>query len=389
MTAAVALLAALLALPACDPQPNDDMRVIVSSGPVYEVPARAAPAVKPIPQTAGRGTLILEGGGASLDEASRLIVALAGVKPTLCLFDTTPKGGGDPYHKFDGIGRIKMLTVNVTSNISEQASVIDALDGCTGYFFNGGDPIMLSSAFRPNAEDSAALKIIRRRFELNGAVVAGTGTGAMMAGDLSLCDCGAESSVSALSQGTVFEAPGFVFVHGVLIDAHFFTRGVIGRHLYALADTQEPVGIGIDETTAVVVPGNGGMWQVIGEGRVALIQRGAHSTVKNLDGFTISVLNAGDRFDPMTGRIVIAPKRKPVPLGRNPAAPTLEVAGVFESGHVLSLILALVQSPSMTARGFDDASSTAVKLTKRPNSAMFSDGASVSVVDIGISISRS
>src|SRR5262249_47717076 len=241
------------AVAACDPTTNDDVRVIISSGPVYEVPARTAPAVKPIPQKPGRGTLILEGGGTSLDEASRLTVALAGVKPVLCLFDTTPKGGGDPYHKFDGIGRLKMLTINVTSNISEQASVIEALQGCTGYFFNSGDPIMLSNALRPNAQDSPALKIIRKRFELNGAVVAGTGIGAMMAGDLSLCDCGSESSVGALTQGTIFEAPGFVFVHGVLIDAHFFARGVIGRHLYALADTQEPVGVGIDETTAVIV----------------------------------------------------------------------------------------------------------------------------------------
>src|SRR5262249_49571535 len=163
-----------------------------------------------------------------------------------------------------------------------------------------GDPIMLSNALRPNAQDSPALKIIRKRFELNGAVVAGTGIGAMMAGDLSLCDCGSGSSVGGLTQGTIFQAPRFVFVHRVLLAAHFFARGVIGRHLYALADTQEPVGVGIDETTAVIVPGNGGLWQVIGEGRVAVIRRGAHSSVKKLEGFTISLLNAGDRFDPMT-----------------------------------------------------------------------------------------
>ena len=138
----------------------------------------------------------------------------------------------------------------------------------------------------------------------------------MIVGDLTLCDCGGESSVEALTQGTIFEAPGYVFVHGVLIDAHFFTRGLIGRHLYALADTKEPVGVGIDESTAVIVPGNGGLWRVIGQSSVALIRRGNAANVKHLEDFTLSLLNAGDSFDPVTGRIVVSPKRKPILLLR-------------------------------------------------------------------------
>jgi cyanophycinase len=386
---AAALLAASFALGACNSPGDDGLRIIVSSGPVYEVPARDAPHVKPIAQKAGRGTLILEGGGTSVDEASRLTVALAGAKPVLCLIDTTPQGAGAPYHKFDGIGGFKMLTINVATNSSEQASVVDALESCTGYFFNAGDPALLSAAFRPNAEDSAALKIIRRRFERDGAVVAGAGAGAMMAGDLTLCECGPESSVEALTKDTVFEAPGFVFIHGVLIDAHFFARGLIARHLYALADTKEPVGVGIDEATAVVVPGRGGLWQVIGDGSVALIKRGARSSPGHLEGFSISVLNAGDSFDPVTGRVVIAPKRKPLPMARNPAAAPIEVSGIFQPGRALDLIDALARSPSLAARGYDDASAMSVKLSKTPRSAAYGDGSSLSILNFGLAISAS
>ena len=184
----------------------------------------------------------------------------------------------------------------------------------------------------------------------------------MIVGDLTLCDCGAKSSVEALTQGTIFEAPGYVFVHGVLIDAHFFTRGLIGRHLYALAETKEPVGVGIDESTAVIVPGNGGLWRVIGQSSVALIRRGNAANVKHLEDFTLSLLNAGDSFDPVTGRIVSlaeaqadppAPRRR-CQADRNRRASSTRIS-------VLTMIEALARSTSVTARGYDDASGMAVQ----------------------------
>jgi cyanophycinase len=383
-----ALIPALIALAACDPPSNDDLRVIVSSGPVYEVPARDAPPVKPLLQPAGRGTMVLEGGGVYLEQASELTVALAGPKPVLCLIDTAAKGGGDPYLKFDKIGGFRMLTVNVTAANAQQVRVIEALESCSGYFFNGGNPLLLSTAFRPNAEDSRALKVIRQRYSQKGAVIAGTSAGAMIVGDLTLCECGSDSSVEALSQGKLFEAPGYAFVHGVLIDAHFFARGLLGRHLYALADTREPLGVGIDESTAVIVPGDGAPWKVIGDSSVALIRRGKLSSVDHLRDFTISLLNAGDSFDPATGRIIVAPGRKLVPLARDPGAAPVETAGIFEPDRVRSLILELARSPSLSAKGYDDSSGMVVDLQKTASSAAYSGGGATSVLELGLSIAR-
>lgn len=387
---AAALLAASMILAACEPPSNEGLRIIVSSGPVYEVPARDdASKVKPVPQTAGRGTLILEGGGDSLDAASQMTVALAGTKPVLCLIESAPHGTGDAYHKFDGIGGFRMVAINLAGNSGKQPRVLEALQGCTGYFFNDGDPAMLSAAFRPNAEETSALKIIRQRYEREGAVIAGTGAGSMIAGDLTLCACGAESSVEALTRGAIYEAPGYVFVHGVLIDTHFFTRGLIGRHLYALADTKEPVGVGIDETTAVIVPGNGGLWQVIGQSSVALIRRGNASSVKHLEDFTISLLNAGDSFDPVTGRVVISPKRKPILLLRGVNAEQIETTHIFDANQALTMIQNLVQSKSVVARGYDDASDMTVQVSKGLDSTAYSDGTSLSILDLDIGIIRS
>jgi cyanophycinase len=382
---AVVWLATLLALAACYDNTNDNLRIIVSSGTVYEVPARDAPPVKPIPQRAGRGTMILEGGGVSVDAASELTVALAGNNPALCLIDTAQEGKGDPYHKFDKIGGLKMWTLNITARTADQGNVLEALRSCTGYYIDGGNPELLSTNLLRGTADTQALQIIRQRFQQKGAVVAGASAGAMIVGPVTLCECGSSSSVHALAEGRLYEAPGYRFVDGLLVDAHFFARGLIGRHLYALADTRLPVGVGIDESTAVVVPGDGGPWQVIGDSSVALIQRGSKATVDHLVGFTISLLNAGDRFDPHTGKITVAPTRKPVAIGNEPAAAPLQMTDIFGPDQLRQMILALVPAPSAVAQGISQKDGLAIELRKRSDTMAFADANSLSVLNLEVS----
>jgi cyanophycinase len=385
--AAAILCAAVLSATGCAPT-NDDIRVIQTGGPVYEVSSQGVTQVKAIAQPAGRGTIILEGGGSYLDAASTLTVADAGPKPVLCLIDTAAEGKGDPYHKFDEMGGVKMLTLDITMDNSNDGQVLEALNSCTGYYFNGGNPELLSKGLLVGQADSRALAVIRSRYQNAGAVIAGTSAGTMILGPITLCECSSKSSINALTKGTLFQAPGYHFVDNMLIDAHFFTRGLIGRQLYALAKTGEPIGLGIDESTAVVVPGDGGLWQVIGESSVALIHRGASTTTARLDGFTISMLNAGDRFDPRTGRVAIAPSRKPVAVGRDSALGPLQMAGIFDPGQLKDLIAAFAPAGNPTAQGYADAEGLAINLVKRPDTAAFADANSISVLNLDIAVSR-
>src|SRR5262249_24555769 len=153
-----------------------------------------------------------------------------------------------------------------------------------------------------------------------------------------------------------------------------------------LADTREPFGVGIDESTAVLVPGDGALWNVIGDSSVALIRRGKRASVDHLEDFTISLLNAGDSFDPATGRIVVAPERKSAQLTRDPGAAALETDAIFEPGRVRSLILELARSPSLSAKGYDDSSGAVVALRKTTNSAAYSDGRSTTVLELSLAI---
>jgi len=116
--------------------------------------------------------------------------------------------------------------------------------------------------------------------------------------------------VVAVTRGELFKAPGFDLLNEpVLIDAHFFARGLLGRHMFALARDRIPVGVGIDEDTAVLVPGNGGPWMVLAGRKVALVKTPPDARMDRLHSFGLSELFPGDQFDPLTGRITVASSR--------------------------------------------------------------------------------
>src|SRR5690606_18389706 len=262
--------------------------------PDYRLPEPAA-MPEPIAQRPGRGTLILHGGGYAARPTLDRIVARAGFAPALCVIDTASEGSGESGRFFRGYEALKLRAITIDGTNADAPATIEALRGCSAYFFGGGDPQRLSEAFRPGGRESAALATIRERFERRGATVAGSSAGAMIAGPVTLCECGQSSSIAALLQGTLFQAPGFDFVDGVLVDAHFFARGLLGRHLYALARNGVRIGVGIDEETAVIVPGDGdgdgALWEVVGSRAVAVIEAPPDASTDALHGFTLSLLS--------------------------------------------------------------------------------------------------
>lgn len=384
---AAILVAAFAFLAACAPS-NDNIRVIESAGPVFDVKARGGSTVKPVALPQGRGIMVLEGGGSYLDAATELTVAHAGAKPVLCLIDTAADGKGDPYDRFDAFDGLDMLTLNITADTNDNPKVIEALERCTGYYFNGGNPELLSKGLLIGSQDSPALAVIRRRHVTAGAVVAGTSAGAMIVGPITLCECSSKSSIGALTKDTLYQAPAYRFTDKVLIDDHFFAHGLIGRELYALAKTGLTASVGIDEATAVVVPGDGELWQVIGTSSVAFIQRGPNASTARLEGFTLSVLNDGDRFDPVSGHVAMATARKQQTLATDAAAGSLQMGGIFDADTFHKLVVAFAAAPNTVAQGYAESEGIVITLRKRPDTMVFGDGSTVSVLNLGIEIAH-
>jgi len=354
---------------------------------IYDIPAHMGQDIAAIPQRPGRGTLILEGGGYGVDAVTEQVVAYSGTEPVLCLIDTASGGSTAPESRFDGIGGLRMLVLDITPDNAGDRAVLDALKGCTGFYFDGGNPEMLSEGLLQGTNDSPALAVIREKFERDGAVVAGTSAGAMIAGPLTLCECGPHSSELALGSGKLFRAPGFHFINGLLIDAHFFARGLIGRHLYALAATGHNVGVGIDEATAVIVPGDGGLWTVEGSSAVALIFRDAAGSEGRLEGFTFNLLASGDRFDPVSRKIIVDGTQKPTRVLRGADATPVHVDDIFDPGKVKALVESFIGAPTDRAEGASNEIRLAIDFAKRADTTAYADGDRISVLGLDLGVS--
>jgi cyanophycinase len=327
------ILPALLALAACaekppgKPPPSSALEIpskgnlpspetgAAPTAGLAVIPARTAGiTVAPLPRGSGRGELILHGGGMLTTDVADAVIAHAGPNPRLCLIETYAPGRGDLaryFGRYAGVALTKLFLDE--GNVAEPA-VLAALENCTAHFFGGGDPKALSTLLRPGGVDTAALAVIRRRFEQDAVLIAGSSAGAMVVGPITLCECGENSSVHAVLEGKLFKAPGFDFLlQPVLVDAHFFARGLMGRHLFALARDRLPVGVGIDEDGAVLVSSDQQTWRVIGDRRVALVFTPPDVSMNKLSNFGLALLAPGDEFDPSTGRIVAQEEgRQPV-----------------------------------------------------------------------------
>lgn len=114
-----------------------------------------------------------------------------------------------------------------------------------------------------------------------GGIIAGTSAGASMMSEIMVVE-GMEEE--APKKSAIRLAPGMGFLKGAIIDQHFNQRGRIGRLLGAVAQNPYPLGIGIDEDTAIVVNHQNEI-EVIGSGVVTIV-----------DGSEIEFTNISEQY---------------------------------------------------------------------------------------------
>ena len=193
--------------------------------------------------------------------------------------------------------------------------------------------------------------------------------------------------------------PGLGFVGGVIFDQHFIERGRLGRLLGALVETNLPLGAGIGENTALVLPEEG-PWQVLGGGHVALIEMPANATLAALEGVLISLLAGGDSFDPAADTFSVRLERiNTQEVGYYYEAGDIFAVDAFGPGVLTDLLTRLIDSPESGASGLGFVGNSAasfsadgvrVTLRKTPQSMGYwgriSDADNYSVIRVGLSI---
>ena len=289
---------------------------IVAVGCAAAAPApanRAAVAVAgPIP----RGSLVIVGGGPRTDEMMRRFVELAGgPRARIVVFPMATASAAETGPAL--ASELRRLgaaawSLNLTREDAMRDSVARGLDSATGIWFAGGDQNRLMAAL----EGTPVAAAIRARYRA-GAVIGGTSAGAavmttpMITGN-ERRPGGARPDTTqswiTISADNVITADGLGLLADALVDQHFLRRRRHNRLISLVLEHPSRIGVGIDESTALVVEPSG-WWSVIGESSVVVYDARAAavtpkgSPVLGARDVRMHVLPPGSRFDPRSGRV--------------------------------------------------------------------------------------
>lgn len=240
------------------------------------------------------GTLIVVGGGNTGPDIVSKTLAIAGGSSAVIAVLPQASAEADA-----GDGSVKMWqdagakeAVKVT--FADRDAAAAALKRATLIWIPGGDQNRFMKAIQGTGLDD----VIRDRYR-HGVAVGGTSAGAAVLVEAMFTG---DADLKSLTAGATVIAPGLGLWPEVLVDQHFLTRQRDNRLLSAVLDHPDLVGVGIDESTGVVVRGNG--FDVIGKSSVLVIDA-RHATVDRVApgrhvsgrGLTLAVLHAGQHYD--------------------------------------------------------------------------------------------
>ena len=190
------------------------------------------------------------------------------------------------------------------------------VDAAQAVYFSGGNQARLIDTLRPGGQNSPLLDAVQRLYA-RGGVVAGGSAGAAVMSDVMFRD--PPQDVLALMKRPLREGDdidrGFGFVrHDVIVDQHLIRRGRIGRLLALMQQKNKPLGLGLEEHTAVVVRGDD--VEVVGDRGVLVVDftHARHDPALgafNVKGARLSLLDHGDRYHLRTRRITPAAAKLP------------------------------------------------------------------------------
>jgi len=221
------------------------------------------PSSKPGKPIVENGTLIIIGGGGMPRGSIEQFVKLAGGKDAKVI--VLPTANGDPISPRQGIatmfekagaGEVIVLPQRTFADV-ESEEYLAKMRGATGIWFGGGRQWRFADAYL----DTQALELMHDVLK-RGGVIMGSSAGASIQGDY-LARANPLGNLDIMADG--YER-GLNFLPGTAIDQHFKQRRRFADMTSLIKRYPQFLGIGIDESTAIVVEKN--IATVIGRGGV-------------------------------------------------------------------------------------------------------------------------
>jgi cyanophycinase len=246
-----------------------------------------------------KGTLIIVGGGEEPPSVIRAFLEASGGRGgTVGVVTTATEDPQGALREWKGIlegAGLLLVPLNVRRREdSSSPEVLEAAKTCTGFWFTGGDQARVGD----QVVGTPLHVLIRARYEA-GACIGGTSAGAaimskvMLTGD----DRQGKNEWTELAPGAYVTREGMGFLpDGIIVDQHFIRRGRENRLLSLVMEHPDLLGLGIDESTALVV--KDGKAAVFGQSSVMVFDP-AEMTVNggSFRDLRIHLLRAGQSID--------------------------------------------------------------------------------------------
>jgi cyanophycinase len=248
------------------------------------------PAVCEVPS----GALMLVGGGGFTDEMLNRFVELAGgASARIVVIPTAEEDpqlvGRADIQQFLDSGAASAVVLHTHDRATADSDeFIAPLGDATGIWFGGGRQWRLLDAYTGTKTEAAMRAVLER-----GGVIGGSSAGATIQADY-LVRGDPLDNIDIMAAG--YE-DGFCYLPGCAVDQHFTSRDrhpdmvLLNRHIPRL------LGIGIDETTALVVTGH--VAQVMGVGNVYFFDGTSHDQAEQR-----TEVSAGQTYDLIERRIL-------------------------------------------------------------------------------------
>jgi cyanophycinase len=253
-----------------------------------------------------RGSLVIVGGGQLGPEIVKRFVALAGgldaevvLIPTAAENDPVDvKRAAETFSRAFGFKNVAVVHTRDRAEADSEAFVAP-LKKASAIWFDGGRQWRIIDAFAGTRTRREIEAVLAR-----GGVIGGSSAGATIQGSY-LVRGAREGNQILMAKG--YEE-GFGYLRGVAIDQHILPRRRADDLVEVIDAHPELLGLGIDESTAVVVEGD--RFEVIGRGVVGIYDGKDH------DGKRYYFLAPGERFDLKSRRRAsTGPERTPAPAG--------------------------------------------------------------------------
>jgi cyanophycinase len=257
-------------------------------------------------QTTGpeKGSLVIVGGGKVGPEIVNKFIELAGGKDAKIVVIPTAAGrakydeSNGSYQLFKKAGATDLTLLHTDDpNEANTAKFTAALKNADAVWFGGGRQWRLVDSYGDTESEELFWKVLDR-----GGVIGGSSAGATIQGSYL---ARGDTKNNQIMMGDHEE--GFGYVKNIAIDQHVLARNRQFDLFEIVKQQPELLGIGIDESTAVVVKKN--RFEVIGNSYVLIYDntfwsREGSDLKKLPEENTFYMLRSGDKYDMLTRKVI-------------------------------------------------------------------------------------